>query len=62
MTMTEWAVDIGLNLTTLWDRFRRGWSVEKALTHPKRKQKPYAEWAKAKIADDFADRDDCEDT
>jgi hypothetical protein len=31
-TMSEWAEEIGMNYSTLLYRFRRGWTVEKALT------------------------------
>lgn len=33
-TIAEWANILGINYITLWMRFRRGWSVEKALQTP----------------------------
>ena len=34
-TMEEWADEIGLSVTLLYNRFYRGWSVEEALTIPR---------------------------
>jgi hypothetical protein len=41
-TLTDWADDIGMSVTGLADRFKAGWSVEKALTTRRIKQE-YAE-------------------
>lgn len=35
-TMAEWAEEFGINYNTLNVRIHRGWSVERALTEPKR--------------------------
>lgn len=35
--MTDWAAEIGLKTTTLWQRLNLGWPVERALTEPKRR-------------------------
>lgn len=35
-TLTEWAEKIGIPFRTLWNRLDRGWSVERALTEPKK--------------------------
>lgn len=34
MTLTEWALELGISVTVLCGRFRKGWSVERALTTP----------------------------
>lgn len=34
LTMTEWAVKIGMDRGTLWRRLKRGWPIAKALTEP----------------------------
>jgi hypothetical protein len=31
-TLVEWEEVLGIKYTTLWERFGRGWSVEKAFT------------------------------
>lgn len=36
--LTEWAEEVGINAKSLTTRLRAGWSVEKALTTPVRKQ------------------------
>lgn len=33
-TMSEWAEITGINMQTLWQRIKRGWTTEKALTTP----------------------------
>ncbi len=33
-TMAQWEKELGLKRKTLYDRFQRGWSIEKALTTP----------------------------
>lgn len=38
-TMAEWAESLGLHLTAMAERFRRGWSVEKAVTTPKMRKR-----------------------
>ena len=32
----EWSRIKGIKYTTIWERIRAGWSIEKALTHPTR--------------------------
>lgn len=32
LTMSEWAVSQGIRVGTLWERLKKGWSVERALT------------------------------
>ena len=34
--ITEWAEEVGIGFGTLYQRLKKGWSVEKALTHPVR--------------------------
>ena len=36
-SVTRWAKQIGMSRLTLSDRLRRGWAVEKAITHPIRR-------------------------
>ena len=36
-TMTQWAQKLGMSHKTLWHRLKIGWTVERALTQPKRK-------------------------
>lgn len=38
-TISQWAEDLGIKTHTLFTRFKRGWSVEKALTTKSRGQK-----------------------
>jgi hypothetical protein len=38
MCLQEWSRKIGISQTSLWRRFNKGWSVEKALTTPVRQQ------------------------
>jgi len=34
MCLADWAVHIGITYGTLWDRIKRGWTAEKALSTP----------------------------
>lgn len=34
--ITEWSEEVGIGFATLYQRLKKGWSVEKALTHPVR--------------------------
>lgn len=34
LCLSEWAEELGIPLTTLWRRLRRGWSVKKTLSTP----------------------------
>lgn len=44
-TLAEWAKEIGMTTGGLWNRFNRGWSVERALTTPHTAGKPeYKRW------------------
>jgi hypothetical protein len=36
-TLTDWAIETGINRTTITGRLRKGWSVERALTEPTNK-------------------------
>jgi hypothetical protein len=40
LTTAEWAIEIGIPVTTLHNRLSSGWSVEKSLSTPLRHQKP----------------------
>jgi len=33
-TLSQWAIELGLKVATLYSRFRAGWSVEEALSTP----------------------------
>ncbi len=44
MTLVEWAERLGIKAVTLGQRLLRGWSVEKALTRPVERRKPYSQW------------------
>lgn len=33
-TMTQWAMELGFSVQAIYDRLRRGWSVERALSEP----------------------------
>lgn len=33
-TLSQWAEILGVSVTTLWDRLKSGWSVERTLTEP----------------------------
>ena len=35
LTMTDWAIRVGIGRKTLYDRFENGWTIEDALTTPK---------------------------
>lgn len=41
MTLTQWSRETGLSYGTLKFRINKGWGIERALTTPHRKQKPY---------------------
>lgn len=43
-TMVDWAEETGIAQDTIGHRLGAGWSVEKALTHPPRKQKGSRYW------------------
>lgn len=38
-TLTQWAEELGILVTTLYRRYERGWSVERMLTEPVHKRK-----------------------
>jgi hypothetical protein len=48
MILADWALALGMRAITLTARLRRGWSVEKALTVPVARRRPYREWARIK--------------
>jgi hypothetical protein len=38
LSIAGWARETGISFQILWNRFRNGWSVDRALTQPPRKQ------------------------
>ncbi len=42
--LVVWAEELGLRAVTLAQRLRRGWTVERALTQPVQRRKPYVQW------------------
>ena len=40
-TLIEWSISIGISWNTLWNRLKRGWSVEDILTRPVKNNKPH---------------------
>src|SRR4051812_258471 len=40
--LTEWAEALGIKRVTLSQRLRKGWSVQRALTQPVGKRRPYS--------------------